>query len=119
VDLARSVTRSALWHRALASGQCFTELPFELVLDEQAPVPVLLRGQIDLVFREEDGWVVVDYKTDVWRGGDAKGVPEAYANQVRLYARAVEKATGDRVKEAVIYWVREDRSVTVIGSGHR
>ncbi|MFH0911743.1 MAG: UvrD-helicase domain-containing protein, partial [Planctomycetota bacterium] len=68
--IVRSVMRSALWQRARASDICLAEAPFHRRIDagadesrkgREGPVPLLLRGVIDLVFREGDGWVLVDY----------------------------------------------------------
>ncbi|MEE9218278.1 MAG: UvrD-helicase domain-containing protein [Acidobacteriota bacterium] len=63
------------------------------------------RGSIDLLYRAKEGcWVVADYKTD-----DPGADPEAYARrylpQLRVYARAVEKALGE-LPRAEIVWLR-------------
>ena len=113
--LVRAVTGSSLWKRVLSSPERYTEVPFEMLAAEDGPVPTLLRGQIDLVFRDQDGWVVVDYKTDRVKEGEAAGLLEDYANQVRLYAQAWERCTGEKVREAALYFVREDRLISVIG----
>lgn len=56
-------------------------------------------GQIDLYFEEEDGFVILDYKTN-------KHVDETiYIEQLNLYAQALEKATRKKVKEKIIYWI--------------
>lgn len=113
--LVRSVTRSDLWKRALNSLERYVEVPFQMLAAADGPVPTLLRGQIDLVFREEDGWVVVDYKTDQAVAGEPAASADYYAGQVRLYAQAWERCTGEQVKEAALYFVREDRLVSVTG----
>jgi ATP-dependent helicase/nuclease subunit A len=92
-----------------------------------AGAPVFLSGAIDLVFMEKDGWVVADYKSDrvpetaVGRGAEAaKRALDAliafYRPQVRIYSRFWERVTGEKVKEAGLYftsleaWVPIDRS---------
>lgn len=77
--------------RARKSGAVFREVPVAAV--EGGGV---LAGVVDLAFEEEDGWVVVDYKTDV------KPDLDAYERQVRAYARMLERATGKRVKEGYL-----------------
>ncbi|MEW6323707.1 MAG: PD-(D/E)XK nuclease family protein, partial [Acidobacteriota bacterium] len=52
--------------------------------------PALIDGQIDLAYDTGEGWIVVDFKTDV-ELGDAE---DAYRRQVALYAHAVAQATG-------------------------
>jgi ATP-dependent exoDNAse (exonuclease V) beta subunit len=72
--------------------------------------PMLLEGVIDLAFREPDGWVIADYKTDV--GTDPEFVTRrlAYRRQVDLYASAWERLTGDSVKERVIFFTAQGRT---------
>src|SRR5687768_5418034 len=64
---ARGVLESPLWQRSLASGSAQAEVPFSIERAGTTP-PTYLEGVIDLAFREPDGWVLVDYKTD--RGDD-------------------------------------------------
>jgi ATP-dependent helicase/nuclease subunit A len=51
---------------------------------------VMIEGTVDLAFREQTEWIVLDYKTDF----ELKGKLEEYRNQVSLYALAVSKVTG-------------------------
>ena len=108
---ARAVMASGLWQRARASLQCLTEVPFEIWF-ENGPHgqggPTLLRGAIDLVFREEGGWVLVDYKTDRIPAGGPESLAERYRPQVRLYAQCWERSTGESVKEIGLYFVAAD-----------
>jgi ATP-dependent helicase/nuclease subunit A len=103
-ELARSVTTSEIWRRALESDTCFVEVPLQALWDKDVAVPTILRGAIDLVFREGDDWVLVDYKTDRPGTGGLKEVAGKYASQIRLYAEAWEKCSGERVKEAFLYF---------------
>lgn len=62
---------------------------------------VLIQGIVDVFFEEDDGLVLLDYKTDVIK------VPEElvkrYKVQLDYYAEALESLTGKRVKERVLY----------------
>jgi len=51
----------------------------------------LAEGVVDLAFREDGEWTVVDFKTD----RELEGSRGIYEDQVRLYARAVTAATGE------------------------
>jgi len=64
---------------------------------------VLIQGIIDALWEEEDGFVIVDFKTDNVRS--LTELRKRYALQLGYYARAVERAFGKRVKEALIYSV--------------
>ncbi len=62
---------------------------------------VLVQGIIDAYFREEGGFVIVDYKTD--RVNRVEELKKRYQIQLDTYAQALEKLTGCRVSEKIIY----------------
>ena len=54
---------------------------------------VLVEGVVDVAFREDGAWTVVDYKTD--RDLEAAdGAIDVYRRQVALYAEMITRATG-------------------------
>jgi ATP-dependent helicase/nuclease subunit A len=112
VDLVHRVMASALWRRASGSRRLLSEVPFEIVREGSGGRPLLLRGAIDLVFEEPDGWVLVDYKTDL-PGRRPGTVAARYAPQLRLYADAWRTCTGEEVKKALIFFVSGGLSVDV------
>jgi ATP-dependent helicase/nuclease subunit A len=59
---------------------------------------VVVDGQADLLWDEGDGWMVLDFKTDVALGDS---VP-AYARQVALYVEALRRATGRPARGALL-----------------
>ena len=65
--------------------------------------PVLIQGIIDAWFEEEDGAVLVDYKTDRIKKGEETVLLERYRLQMIYYARALSQITGLHVKEAILY----------------
>lgn len=69
----------------------------ENVADEK----ILILGKADLVFEENDGIVVVDYKTD--RTKTVDDFREAYSGQLEMYAKAMEQLLEKEVKEKIIY----------------
>jgi ATP-dependent helicase/nuclease subunit A len=62
-----------------------------------------LQGVIDCYFEEEDGIVLLDYKTDYAAPGRVDLLRERYRTQISYYARALEKLTGKKVKDKLIY----------------
>ena len=60
-----------------------------------------MQGIIDVYFEEEDGLVVLDYKTD--RVSDEKELVNKYHAQLDYYAKALEQLTEKKVKEKLIY----------------
>lgn len=80
---------------------------------EKAPAPreplTVVEGVIDLAFKEPDGWVVADYKTDLGTDPDFRAREASYRRQVELYAEAWARLTGDPVKERVLFFTSQDR----------
>ncbi len=113
---AERVMASDLWRRAQAASKRLTEVPIQYLQpggSGEGGVPTLVRGVIDLVFREAGGWVIVDYKTD---DRDESGLAELagyYAPQVRAYASAWSLLTGEPVAEAVLFFVGTRRAVRI------
>ena len=60
---------------------------------------ILIQGIIDAYMEEEEGLVLVDYKTDYIRPGEEKVLVERYQMQMDYYQRALEQMTGKRVRE--------------------
>jgi ATP-dependent helicase/nuclease subunit A len=110
VGLAEAVRRSPLWRRALAAPRRFVEVPFGLMvptyeLGTGGPHgETLLQGALDLVFEENSGWAVVDYKSDAV-GANLDELVAFYEPQVGLYRRYWEKLTGKRTK-AGLYFIQ-------------
>ena len=89
-------------------NRLFKEQPFvlgvpatDLWKEEEEGELVLVQGIIDVYFEEEDGLVVLDYKTD--RVRESRELVKRYHGQLDYYARALEQATGKTVKEKIIY----------------
>jgi ATP-dependent exoDNAse (exonuclease V) beta subunit len=77
--------------------------------------PILVSGTIDLIFKEAEGWVIADYKSDE-TGGDVEKrqqLIDYYAPQVRLYSRFWRRITNEPVKEMGLYFTAVKRWVTV------
>jgi ATP-dependent helicase/nuclease subunit A len=97
VRAVEALRGSPLWQRVKASPERFAEVPFALMvprrdvgLDEEGET--LLHGTIDLVFREDDRWVIVDYKSDHTENR-IESLVAFYAPQVRHYAKFWERLT--------------------------
>jgi ATP-dependent helicase/nuclease subunit A len=117
VRAIESVRASDLWRRALAARRRLVEVPFALPVPRaelgraDGPGTVLLQGAIDLAFEEDDGWVLVDYKSDTLPAkGDAAPLVAFYEPQVRLYRRAWEELTG-RPARAGLFFIQDGRTV--------
>jgi ATP-dependent exoDNAse (exonuclease V) beta subunit len=65
----------------------------------------LIQGTMDLVIEEADGLTIIDYKTDFVEGDGIGARAEHYRPQIEAYARALEAATGKKVKEASLLFL--------------
>ena len=72
---------------------------------------VLIQGIIDAYFEEDGEIVLVDYKTDSIKTGEE--LIGRYRTQVEYYKEALEKLTGKKVKESILYSFALNESITV------
>jgi ATP-dependent helicase/nuclease subunit A len=95
-------------HRARKAAKLWRELP--VWFPEGA---FLIEGVVDLVFEEDGGLVIVDYKTD--HIGDDHAVAQAahHAPQLQLYGRGLAQATGMPVRERLVLFTALGRTVPV------
>ena len=92
-DEAAIIVERVLLHTILRQARdaekkgrpCRREAPVSIVIDD-----VLVDGQVDLAFEGDEGWTVVDFKTDV----EIAGADDSYRRQVALYTHAIAKISG-------------------------
>ncbi len=96
-----------MW-RAQREGRLYREQPFVLGIDAKrlgGEFPdretVLIQGIIDVFFVEEDGMVLLDYKTDSVHS--MKELWNRYETQLDYYEEALVKLMGQPVKERILY----------------
>jgi ATP-dependent helicase/nuclease subunit A len=142
--LVGAIVRSEFWLRAMRAERRLFEVPFSVRVGPEddeyedmvfraglvplaggRPVvllpgaPVFLSGAVDLLFKEKDGWVIADYKTDRLPEAFSAGrredrdkaldaLVEYYRPQVQLYTRFWEKITGEKVKESGLYFTAHE-----------
>ncbi len=110
---------------AARAGKLFKEQPFVMGLsasrlgnDFPPEETVLIQGIIDVFFEEEDGYVVLDYKTDAV--DTAEELVKRYQVQLDYYSEALEQISGDPseggkpVKERIIYSFRLGEEIHVV-----
>ncbi len=101
IGAATSVVRAALAHPFLApardawrSGRCRRETP----VTTREPDGSLLEGVLDVAWEDDDGWTVVDFKTDA----EIAAALATYRRQVALYASVVAQTTGKRARAVLM-----------------
>ena len=108
--LVRSAVESDIVGRAVSSKRFWREIPVAVPVGDGA-----LEGFIDLLFEEDDGLVVVDYKTDSIEADRTQEAMQRYELQAGSYGLAVQKATGMKVKQIVFLFLRP-RSEAVVAN---
>lgn len=96
---------------AAKAGKLFKEQPFVYGIqadrlssgEEKFPAEetVLIQGIVDVFFEEEDGLVLLDYKTDVIKAPEE--LIRRYKVQLDYYEEALESITAKKVKEKILY----------------
>lgn len=64
---------------------------------------VMLQGMADLIFEDDMGIYLLDYKTDRVGGGGEQELIKKYSGQLRYYSKAVSEILGQSVQEEYIY----------------
>lgn len=100
--------------------QFYREQPFVIAMpanqireEYETEEEILVQGIIDAYFEEEDGLILVDYKTDKVQKGQEKELIEKYKVQMQYYKKALEMITDREVKEIYIYSTGIGKAVLV------
>ena len=105
---------SKLYQEGFANAKVRREFKFSVVVPAQEYYPVaqtapgetvLLQGVIDCLLETEEGFTVLDFKTDWVRKQDAPARAEKYREQLEAYAKAVEVVFGKPVTGRVVYFL--------------
>jgi len=96
IAIIEKFKNSQLWKRINSAKQKYFEVTFALQEGDS-----IVYGVIDAVFKEDGGWVIVDYKTDDFENDTER--KRAYQLQVELYKKYWEKISGARVKERILF----------------
>lgn len=98
IDVILRYIESDLYKRLSNADNINRERSFTMKYEEDGNI-FLVDGQIDLYFEENGELVILDFKTN-------KTIDEyIYKKQLELYKIGLEKATGMKVKDKIIYWV--------------
>lgn len=102
-ELGRRMRRAAAEGRLHKEQQFVIGVPARELELADSPELVLIQGIVDAYIEEEDGLILIDYKTDYLEAGQEQLLRDRYGVQLRCYERALSQMTGKRVKEKLIY----------------
>lgn len=95
---AQEVIREVPFTMAIPAGQVFPDMA------DDFGDRVIVQGVIDCLIDEGDGYVLLDYKTDMVSKGDIERAAADYSGQLNLYVRAVETILQKPVKDKYLYF---------------
>ena len=102
--LAERMRRADEEGRLYKEQQFVVGIPAREMDEADSDELVLIQGIIDAWFEDEDGAVLVDYKTDrIGEGEEAVYLEDRYRLQLIYYRRALEQITGKTVRQAFLY----------------
>jgi ATP-dependent exoDNAse (exonuclease V) beta subunit len=106
-QLAQSALSSALIAR-VAARRFWRETYVGTTVGDQ-----VVEGIIDLLYRDDDGLVIVDYKTDAVPTSALSSRLDFYRPQMAVYASAVGAAVGEPVQRAILLFLSPTNAIEV------
>jgi ATP-dependent exoDNAse (exonuclease V) beta subunit len=102
VTAATAVVGAALAHPLMSharaawrAGRCRRETPVSVRVEDGT----IVEGILDLAWEDEQGWTVLDFKTDA----ELAGVLARYRRQISLYASVIARTTGRPVRRILFH----------------
>lgn len=113
IDLPRLAAffRRGLGQRLSQAKRVRREAAFTLLLPlAESEDSILLQGVLDAAFWQEDGWVLLDYKTGGQGRSDSQ-LAALYGEQLSYYCRAVEQLWQAPLREAYLVMLDLERDI--------
>ncbi len=96
----KDLVASAFWQRISAAADLMSEIPFG-----SWEANTYSTGIVDLAFRDNSGWVLVDYKSDaIENHAHRQALVEHYRPQLEFYRKSWEEITGEKVTECALFF---------------
>ena len=91
------------------------EVPFTYAKEDGDGDRQIIQGIVDCLFEEQDGWVLLDYKTDRAEGiADLSlEMNQRYGVQLTVYQEAVEAILQIPIKQRLLYLFSADKEVEI------
>ena len=106
-DMAYRIRRARPW----CCGKCPSAWGFRPMKPAffESGETVVVQGIIDLLFREGEDYILIDYKSNMVNEENLGILEEKYKTQLHLYEKAVEQITGRSGPEKILsisWWAR-------------
>ena len=100
----------SLGQRLRASQRMLREQEFTFLAPTAGGEQILVQGMLDLAFWENDGWVLIDYKTGGY-GKDDEQLRQLYGPQLAYYRQAMERLVGGPVHQSWLVMLDLERVI--------
>ena len=120
-NAVKSFLDSSVGSRLLASDEVLKEYEFAILKDaeeiyEDLPEnaeneKIVVQGKLDCAFKDNDGYVLIDYKTD--NVTDENYFVSVYKKQLEIYGDALYQCTDIPVKETYIYSFKLNKFIKI------
>ncbi|WP_077212003.1 UvrD-helicase domain-containing protein [Bacillus dakarensis] len=104
----QSILKSEIWQRGQKAIERYHEFSFQIQKENRQ-----IQGVIDFLFLEDDGWVIVDFKTDAFVEVNLTSYVDHYRPQVQYYGKEWEETFQGKVKEQGLYFTSIQKYVEV------
>lgn len=114
--------KSLIWEDLMTAEEVLTEVPFTLKVEKGHTLyslitknpedkhPFYVKGTIDLIYKKNGVWSIVDYKTDrAKQMEDYEKLQAFYRSQLSFYKHAWEELTEDTVSKELIYFLEPNK----------
>jgi ATP-dependent exoDNAse (exonuclease V) beta subunit len=110
VGAADAFRAGPVWTELAASDRVLCEFPFVRTVDE-AEAPRLVSGVIDLLYRTDGGWVIVDFKTEAL---GPRALADRHSAQLEAYRTHWTELSGEAVERTVIWPAVPDAKSAIV-----
>lgn len=107
-EMVKKAIHSPTLQRVIQSGDYQKEVPFAYKKEG-----ILFEGVMDLVFKEGDGLVVLDFKTDLVDKKRLNSKVEHYRPQVEIYSEAIKTVFRKSPKEVILFFLHLMEPVSI------
>ncbi len=108
---------SEIGKKAVNAQEIYKELPFSFYIDAKSTKvftgdeKILVQGIIDLLFKYNGKWFLVDYKTD--RDNSDEYFQKEYHEQIRYYVEAIQTVANIKIDAQYLYLLGAGRFIVV------
>ncbi|MBT2734789.1 exodeoxyribonuclease V subunit beta [Bacillus sp. ISL-7] len=118
----QNLRKSLLWDELVTAEEVLTEVPFTLKVEKGHTLyslitknpediqPFYVKGTIDLIYKKNSSWNIVDYKTDrAKQVEDYEKLQAFYNSQLSFYKQAWEELTKESVNKELLYFIEPNQ----------